>query len=300
MDLFLTLVTALLLDSWLGEPRRFHPLVGFGRLARLLETALYFDSRLAGLVALLMLLVPFLLLSLLVDELPGGAGAIIEVLLLYFAIGRNSLGVHARRVQGALMAGDLKMARRWLGMLVSRDTAQLDRREVAGATLESVLENGNDAIFGAVFWFVVAGAPGAVIYRLANTLDAMWGYRNERYHRFGWAAARLDDLLNIVPARLTAVSYALAGRFRTAVGCWREQGGCWKSPNAGPVMAAGAGSLGISLGGAACYDGVREMRPQLGKGPSPDVDMIARGVRLVDRALLIWIGGLFAGVWLVG
>jgi len=244
MDTFLVVVIALLLDNWLGEPRRFHPLVGFGRLARALEQRLYQNSRFSGVVALLILLLPFTLISL----LPGRV-TLFEVLLLYLAVGRNSLGMHARQVRDALAVDNLAVARQRVGLMVSRDTAQLDERGVAGATLESVLENGNDAIFGAIFWFVLAGAPGVVIYRLANTLDAMWGYQNERYHRFGWAAARLDDLLNFVPARLTAFSYALAGRFRAAVRCWRAQGTAWKSPNAGPVMAAGAGSLGVTVGG---------------------------------------------------
>ncbi len=299
MDVFLVIVTALLLDNWLGEPPRFHPLVGFGRLARLLEQRLYGDSRVAGFVALLTLLLPFTLLALLPAGLAGGA--VVEVLLLYLAIGRNSLGQHAAQVRDALAVDDLVLARQRLGLMVSRDTAQLDQRGVAGAALESVLENGNDAIFGAIFWFVLAGAPGVVLYRLANTLDAMWGYRNERYHRFGWAAARLDDLLNFIPARLTALSYALAGKFRMALRCWRKQGALWNSPNAGPVMAAGAGSLGVTIGGAACYEGVMQMRPQLGAGQDePDSGVIARGLRLLDRALLIWMVVLFTGAWFAG
>ncbi len=299
MAVFLAVIAALVLDSWLGEPRRFHPLVGFGRLARVLEQRLYRNSRFSGAAVLLILLLPFTLISLLLSRVPGGA--VVEVLLLYLAIGRNSLGMHARRVRDALAADDLEAARQRLGLMVSRDTAWLDERGVAGATLESVLENGNDAIFGAIFWFVLAGAPGVVIYRLTNTLDAMWGYRNECYHRFGWAAARLDDLLNLVPARLTAFSYALAGRFRAAVRCWRTQGGIWKSPNAGPVMAAGAGSLGVTVGGAAVYGGVMQKRPLLGEGRLRlDSDAIGRGLQLVDRALLIWMLFLFAGAWFAG
>ncbi len=223
---------------------------------------------------LLVLLLPFTLLSLLPERVAGGA--LIEVLLLYLAIGRNSLGRHALRVREALAVDDLVLARQRLGLMVSRDTARLDQRGVAGA-------------------------PGVVLYRLVNMLDAMCGYRNEHYHRFGWAAARLDDLLNFIPARLTAFSYALAGEFRMALRCWRKQGALWSSPNAGPVMAAGAGSLGVTIGGAACYEGVMQMRPLLGAGQDePDSGAIARGLRLLDRALLIWMVVLFTGAWFAG
>ena len=288
---------ALTLDALFGEPRRFHPLVGFGRLALALERRWHGDTVWRGLVAVLVLLIPFILLAALTRFVPHGI--LLDTLLLYLAIGWQSLGTHARRVRDALLAKNLSEARRRVGLMVSRDTTQLDPADVSKATVESVLENGNDAIFGAIFWFVVAGAPGAVLYRLANTLDAMWGYRTERYRRFGWASARLDDVLNFIPARLTALSYALAGRTRMALSCWRTQGLSWKSPNAGPVMAAGAGSLGVLLGGPASYHGVMQHRPLLGEGRMPDAEDIDSALQLIRHSLVIWLVALASGGTLV-
>jgi adenosylcobinamide-phosphate synthase len=174
--------------------------------------------------------------------------------------------------------------------MVSRDTRELDESGVAKACVESTLENGNDAVFGALFWFALLGGPGAVLFRLANTLDAMWGYKNERFLQFGWAAARIDDVLNYIPARLTALSYALFGKTRVALASWRAQAPGWESPNAGPVMAAGAGSLGLALGGSAIYHGQTEARPTLGEGrPASGAD-IARVLQLVRRSLVLWLG----------
>jgi adenosylcobinamide-phosphate synthase len=286
---------ALALDAWWGEPRRLHPLVGFGNLTQALENRLHDDSRARGALALaILVLPPVFLVAWVGDRLwawPGGWpwGTVLDLLVLYFAIGWRSLEDHARRVGEALTGGDLPGARRAVSNLVSRDTADLDAPGVARATVESVLENGNDAIFGAIFWFLVAGAPGAILYRLTNTLDAMWGYRTPRYRHFGWAAARLDDLLNWAPARLTALAYALVGHFRPALACWRAQGRRWKSPNAGPVMAAGAGSLGILLGGAASYHGAMQDRPPLGLGRPAQVEDIFRALRLIRRALALWL-----------
>jgi len=152
-----------------------------------------------------------------------------------------------------------------------------------------VLENGNDALFAPIFWFCLLGPAGALMYRLANTLDAMWGYRTVRFLNFGRAAARLDDALNYAPARLTALSYALVGQTRSAWRCWQTQAPRWDSPNAGPVMAAGAGALEVHLGGAADYHGATEHRPALGCGQAPDIADIGRAQQLQRKALGLWL-----------
>ena len=141
-------------------------------------------------------------------------------------------------------------------------------------------------------------AAGVVLYRLSNTLDAMWGYRNARFERFGGAAARIDDVLNYVPARLVALTYALLGRTRRVLRCWCTQAPLWDSPNAGPVMAAGAGALGVALGGPAVYHGENHPRPLLGSGAAPQARHIEHALDLVWAGMLVWLLALLVGGWL--
>jgi adenosylcobinamide-phosphate synthase len=287
-------LAGVLLDWLLGEMRRWHPLVGFGRIAHAIEQRLnrgqarFWRGALAwGLAVLPLSLLAFWLTGL--DRF----GLLLHALLLYFCIGLRSLREHALPIARALAVRDLAQARRLTSYIVSRDTTQAQDTDLAKAAAESLLENGNDAVFGTLFWFVVAGGPGALLFRLANTLDAMWGYRNARFAAFGCFAARFDDLLNWIPARLTALSYVLLARHmvdrRRAWRCWRTQAPAWSSPNAGPVMASGAGALGLALGGAAVYDGEVEQRPPLGLGRPASALDIVRAWRLVVRTAALWI-----------
>jgi adenosylcobinamide-phosphate synthase len=184
-----------------------------------------------------------------------------------------------------LEAGDLGGARQRLSHLCGRDPSELDAAGLARATVESVAENTSDAVVGPLVWGAVAGVPGLLGYRAVNTLDAMVGHRSPRYARFGWAAARADDLANLLPARLcaglaVACAPVVGGRRRDALHAWRRDGGQHPSPNAGPVEAAFAGALGRTLGGRLSYAGHVEERPRLGDGPGPDVADIARAARL--------------------
>ena len=173
---------ALLLDAIVGEPRRYHPLVGFGRFAAWLETKAHADARGAGVFAwCTAVLVPVGVFCVLRAALPAAVAFVFDVSLACLAIGRRSLADHARPVAQALYDGDLEAARRAVGRMVSRDTEALDAGQVAAAATESVLENGHDAVFGALFWFALLGGPGVLLFRLANTLDAMWGYSTPRY-----------------------------------------------------------------------------------------------------------------------
>lgn len=287
----LLMAVAVALDWALGEPRRWHPLVGFGRVVRVVEQQFYGNSprgrRLRGVLAVTSLLLPTTLLAAWLSRGTHLAlGAAVDVALLYFALGHRSLHEHAWPIIAALNAGDRVLAQQLAARIVSRDSAALDP---APAATESVLENGNDGVFGALFWFAVAGGAGALLYRLANTLDAMWGYKNARYRHYGWAAARLDDVLNWPAARLTALSYALLGDTRLALASWRRQAPAWDSPNAGPVMAAGAGAMGVCIGGPARYQGEWHERPILGAGPAPVTADIERALRLVRHGVLLWL-----------
>jgi len=302
MQMACVALAAVWLDRLLGEPRRLHPLVGFGRLANGIERALYGGAEVApsarrwrGVAALALAVLPFVAAAWWAAAQGPWIGVAAETALLYLAIGGRSLEEHARRVAESLEAGALEEARRRVGDLVSRDTGAMGPEDVARGAVESVLENGNDAVFGALFWYALAGAPGVILYRLANTLDALWGYRTPRYLHFGWAAARLDDALNYLPARLTALTYAALGRFESAMRCWRAQGAAWDSVNAGPVMAAGAGALGVKLGGPARYHGALKMRPPLGEGKAPGASDIERAAALVRRGTGLWLAAFMTG-----
>jgi adenosylcobinamide-phosphate synthase len=289
-------ISALLLDHLLGEPRNWHPLVGFGNLAVRVERCLNRQpgrsgkSVLAGAFGLLVVCGPFFALALLAEVwLTGWWLLIIQALVLWFALSLRGLAEHGRAVAEPLARGDLDEARRKVGFIVSRDATALDEQGVAAAASESMLENGTDAVFASLFWFLLAGLPGVILHRLVNTLDAMWGYRNARFLYFGRCAARLDDAMNWIPARLTALTYALVGRTRLALRCWREQARSWDSPNAGPVMASGAGALAVTLGGPAPYASGVKQRPVLGNGPAPQAATVDNAIRLVQRGVVLWL-----------
>jgi adenosylcobinamide-phosphate synthase len=298
LTLALLVVAGITFDLLLGEARRWHPLVGFGALAQWLERRLNRGGWRIGCIgrgaaAWALAVLPLTAAAAWLCACGGAAGLLLHAVLLYVCLGLRSLRDHLLPIHAALVAHDLPLARMLTARIVSRDTTHALEADLAKAGAESLLENGNDAVFGTLFWFLVGGGPGALLFRLANTLDAMWGYRTTRFNLFGRVAARVDDVLNYVPARLTALSYALlapgAGRLR-ALRCWRAQAKTWSSPNAGPVMASGAGALGVSLGGAAVYDGQLEQRPLLGAGPAAAAGDILRAWRLVFHTALLWVG----------
>ena len=301
-------VAAVLLDRVLGEPRRWHPLIGFGRIAAALERL--FNARVTtlrnrnnGLLVLLLLLLPAAggvqLLALRLSDIGPLPALLFDILVLYLVIGWRCMLDTVQPLDAALARGDILAAREIVGGLVSRDCESLSAPQLLSAGLESMTENSNDALFASLFWYLLLGPAGAVLHRLSNTLDAMWGYRNPRFQAFGWAAARLDDLLGFIPAQLLALSFALVslpGSIPSAgsaawrsLSCWWRQGWRWKSINAGSVMASAAGALGICLGGVAVYDGLAQTRSVLGAGRTPEAGDVAKVASLVNRALLLWL-----------
>lgn len=295
--LIIQIFIAFFFDKLWGEPKNHHPLVMFGRFAHKVEANNNHAqaTKQAGVISLLICVLPLVIVILILQRSlfeSGLIGTLFSAGILYITIGWQSLLEHTTAIIKPLQQGHLDEAKQKLAMIVSRDTETLSEREVVSATIETLLENGNDAIFGALFWFVVLGPAGAVLYRLVNTLDAMWGYKNERFLQFGWAAARLDDGLNWIPARLCALSYALAGHYQSAMHSWKTQAHQWKSPNAGPVMAAGAGALSITIGGDAIYHGNKESKPVLGMGERPTPQHIIKAQSLINRALCIWLAAL--------
>ncbi|MEH1013578.1 cobalamin biosynthesis protein [Micromonospora sp. CPCC 206060] len=291
------------LDAWLGDPRRGHPVAGFGRFAGALEQRLYRPDRRAGAAFTATTVgVPVLIgtVAAAATRRHPVARAALVAAGTWTVLGGRTLNREADLMRRALRRGDLPAARRRLGHLCGRDPSTLDEPELARATVESVAENTSDAVVAPLFWGAVAGLPGLLGYRAANTLDAMVGHRSSRYARFGTPAARLDDVLNLVPSRMTGLlTIALAplvdGDRSRAWRVWLRDRDDHPSPNAGQCEAAMAGALGVRLGGRNVYFGRSEVRPFLGDGPRPEARHIRRATRLsgaVGLAALVGSVGL--------
>ena len=294
---FIVCALALTLDRILGEPARWHPLVGFGRVVTAIERqfnthpARPWLSILKGSAALLLVTLPILGVAVWLSMLLDGFWLLItQAIVLWLALSLRGLSEHGLAVAEPLHSGDLATAQEQVSRIVSRQASALDERGVAAAATESMLENGADAVFASLFWFLIGGIPGVVLHRLINTLDAMWGYRNPRFLYFGRPAARLDDILGWLPARLTALTYTLLGQRKLALECWRKQASQWDSPNAGPVMAAGAGALNVRLGGPSPYPAGIKQRPLLGGTQAADAGSIEAAINLVQHGVWLWLG----------
>lgn len=297
-EVSLGLVAGFGLDLLLGDPRRGHPVAGFGRLAGALEARVYAPTRGRGLVAETLLVGGVTGLGLTASRLPPWTRVPLTAAVTWMVLGGRSLATEGTAVGSLLAADDLVAARVRVRNLVGRDTTRLDADGVARACVESLAENSSDAVVAPLLWGAVGGVPGLLAYRAVNTLDAMVGHRSERYAQYGWAAARLDDLANWAPARLTVLLTAgLAGpsTFGSVLRTVRRDAPAHPSPNAGPVEAAWAAALGVHLGGTNTYAGAQEDRGRLGDGPGARPTDIDRAVRLLVRlssaALAVTVAG---------
>jgi adenosylcobinamide-phosphate synthase len=222
------------------------------------------------------------------------------VAVLYLCVDLYRLGDVAQSVAAALESGDVALAAARLKDLTGKETIETTDAGVAQATVEAVLKQANSLVLAPIFWFLVLGPVGAMLQRLASALDRLWGHHTARFIEFGWAAARLDDVLSWVPARITALSYAVMGSFEDALHCWRRQAGMWSDISSGPLLASGLGALHLDTS----EDGEKDAYGNMAINPAalPDAGDVRRAVALVWRVMLFWlvVGLLMAGAHLAG
>ena len=278
-----------LADLVLADPRTGHPVAGFGVAAAAVERVTYRDSRIGGVAHVGLLVGAVSLFGAVLDWRARRRGplwsAAATAMATWIALGGTTLARTGLAMGDLVSRDDVEGARRLLPALCGRDPAQLDAAGLTRAAVESVAENTSDATVAPLLWATVGGVPAVLGYRAVNTLDSMVGHRSPRYARFGWAAARLDDAANYVPARLTAALVVLCapiagGSPSGAVRAWRRDAARHPSPNAGVVEAAFAGALGVRLGGPTAYRYELQIRPTLGEGAPPSVTDLRRAVQL--------------------
>lgn len=311
---------AVILDLSLGDPRRFHPLSIFGRVAEKVEKianpyhrptqiqpgykntdfSSLKQSKLLGLICCLSLVILICLVSivgiLFVNTYWLG-WLVIDSVILYFCIGLTSMRQHVLAIATPLEHQQLDLARNACAMIVSRDVEYMTAKQMCRAAVESTLENTNDAVIASLFWYLIGGIPLTIAHRLVNTLDAMWGYKTERYSDFGWASAKLDDILGWPTAKITGFLFAIQSLGRrdicVAIRNAQNQSLAYKSRNGGYVMSAGATVMGIQLGGEASYHGVSKSSGQLGSIAGNnlpiEVQHIRQAIKLMNNAVYIWL-----------
>ncbi len=309
-ELLLTL--AFFLDFLVGDPRSWwHPVQSIGSFASFVERVLrsmeWLPLKQAGVVAVVLVVGGSAVVTAGVLDLAFSlhpvVGTVLTIVTMYYTLATKDLADHAGRVLEALRVGDVQLGRERVAMMVGRDTALLDETGVAQAATESVAENCVDGVTAPLFYALLFGPVGAVAYKAANTLDSMFGYKNERYLEFGWAAARFDDLLNYLPSRLTVLAIAGAakvsgmrsGEVFHAVALTAKR---HASPNAGFPEAAFAGALGVRFGGPRWYGGERRDLPWIGIAEercSPEVLRKAVSLMLVSSGLFL-LGGIMLKV----
>lgn len=304
------ILIAIALDLLIGDPvTPIHPVRLIGNLILKIENILYnstFPKRLAGFIAvsitLGIVIIIFYFLYNLTSFIPYGK-EVFSVLFFYSTIAIKDLAAHGMRVKRALDNNDIMLARKYVGMILSRDTKKLTQNKIITGTVESISENSSDSIIAPIFWGLILGPVGALSYRVINTMDAMWGYKNERFINFGRAAAILDDVVNFLPARITGVLICLVSGLNgwgsgkdagnqliTVWGIMIRDHSKTASPNAGYPEAAMAGALGIQLGGKASYFGKIIVKPEIGDNiRDPETGDITKSLRIIVIAVMLFI-----------
>lgn len=287
------------------ERHGFKPFAWYPDWAESIEQRFNGGKRTHGVGAVALAIVPILVgvmfARFILGEIASVLRFVFDVVILYLCIDIYRLGKTADAVSSALETGDTQEADEQLRELAGKSAAEPTESGIARAAVEAVLKQGSSLVVSPIFWFILLGPAGAVLQRLASILDMLWGHRYDRFVTFGWAAARLDDLLQWIPARITALSYAIMGSFEDALHCWRQRVGVWSDINSGPVLASGLGAMHMQFNEAAAGDDESGVATS-DQAVMPDAGHVRRVVALVWRVLLFWlvIGLLMAGAHLAG
>ena len=246
-EILIIVLLAILLDHLIPDRQGIKPFVWYRDWAESIEERFNGGKRAHGVGAVMLATLPIVAGVLLIHYILGELGWILrvafDVVVLYLCLDVHRLGKTANAVSNALESGEPGEADEKLRELTGKGAPDRTEANIARATVEAVLKQGNSLIVSPIFWFILLGPFGAVLQRLSCILDSLWGHRYERFAEFGWAAARFDDLMGWIPARITALSYALMGSFEDALHCWRKRVGVWSDINSGPLLASGFGAM---------------------------------------------------------
>jgi adenosylcobinamide-phosphate synthase len=304
-EILIAVLLALTLDYLIPDRQGIKPFAWYRDWAESIEERFNGGKRVHGIGAVALAILPILAGVAVIHYILGELGWILQfifnVIVLYVCVDVSRLSKTANAVSMALESGDADEANEQLQVLTGKSTTDVNETEIARAAVEGVLKQGNTLIISPIFWFILLGPFGAVLQRLSSILDSLWGHRYERFAEFGWAAARFDDVLGWVPARITALSYALMGSFEDALHCWRKRVGVWSDINSGPLLASGFGAMHMQSCDVSADEGEYEEQ-SLELTVIPDAGHVRRAVALVWRVMLLWlvVGILMAGAHLAG
>ena len=304
MDNCIIILGAIFIDLVLGWPKIIfklvgHPVTWMGNLINLLDIVLnqnFFSNnlkKLGGLITLTLCILTVMICIILLEEIfyYTSFGLILSIIVAWPFLAINSMHKHIRKIFIDLQDSDLNLARKSVSKIVGRDTKKLNKVNLIRSSLESLSENTSDGIVAPIFWGLLFGLPGLAVYKMINTLDSMIGYKNEKYIHFGWASAKMDDFVNIIPSRITGFLYAIvSGNFLFTISIMIDNARKHDSPNAGYPEAALAGALNAKLYGPRTYEGVKMNSPWINKkGLDPSLEHLTRAIKLYERSIILII-----------